>query len=303
MRSASLVAGDWGTSHLRLFLCDADGAVLERRTGPGAAEARNRFDEVFEALAGDWIRAQPDLPVILCGMVGSNFGWIEAPYVPCPARADQIAAQARRIGHRNIQIVPGLRCRNRFDAPDRLRGEETQILGVLPVLQAGTHVLCMPGTHTKWVLIEGGGIREFFTAATGEVFSLIKRHSVLVPQDESESLDEAAFAEAVAQVNRFPHAQWLHRVFECRSRRLAGELADGATAGFLSGLTIGSDVAGALPWLTESGSSGPIHVIGDQRLTSLYAKTLASHQRPTQTHDGEAAALAGLIHLKRLLHG
>lgn len=303
MRSASLVAGDWGTSHLRLFLCDADGAVLDRRTGPGAAEARNRFDTVFDTLACEWIRAQPDLPVILCGMVGSSFGWIEAPYVTCPARADQIAAQARRVGDRNIQIVPGLRCRNRFGAPDRLRGEETQILGALKTLQAGTQVLCMPGTHTKWVLIEGGGIKEFFTAATGEVFALLSRHSVLVPQEESERLDEAAFLEGLAEVNRFPHAQWLHRVFECRSRRLAGELADGAAAGFLSGLTIGSDVAGALPWLTESGSSGSIHLIGDQRLTTLYAKALAFHQRTTQIHDGETAALAGLIHLKRLLHG
>jgi 2-dehydro-3-deoxygalactonokinase len=295
MGPASAIAGDWGTSHLRLFLCDADGAILDRREGPGAAESRGRFEAVFDSLIANW----DPVPAMLCGMVGSNFGWIEAPYVSCPARAEQIASKTVRIGTRQVHIAPGLSCRNRFGAPDVLRGEETQILGVLDAVRAGVSLLCLPGTHTKWVLIEDGAVREFFTAVTGEVFALLKRHSVLVPEGQA---NDEAFAEGLAQVTRFPNAQWLHRAFESRSRRLSGELADEAAASFLSGLTIGSDVGGALQLLTGVRHDASVHVIGEPNLSALYVKALTSYGRKTQAHDGEAASLAGLLQLKRLLH-
>jgi 2-dehydro-3-deoxygalactonokinase len=295
MGPASVIAGDWGTSHLRLFLCDPDGAVLERRDGPGAAESRNRFDTVFDSLTANW---EP-VPALLCGMVGSNFGWVEAPYVSCPARAEQIASKATCIRDRQVHIAPGLRCRNRFGAPDVMRGEETQILGVLNEVGAGLNLLCLPGTHTKWVLIEDGAVREFFTAVSGEIFALLKRHSVLVPEGQA---NDEAFSEGLAQVTRFPNAQWLHRAFESRSRRLTGELSDDAAASFLSGLTIGSDVGGALQLLTGVRHEATVHVIGEPQLSALYAKALTCYGRKTQIHDGEAASLAGLLQLKRLLH-
>ena len=117
-------------------------------------------------------------------MVGSSFGWVEAPYVACPARARADrgkACVAMRDGR--VHIVPGLSCRNRLDAPDVLRGEETQILGALAGdsgARRGT-LLCLPGTHTKWVLLEDGhGARNSSPPSTGELFALLKRHSVLV---------------------------------------------------------------------------------------------------------------------------
>ena len=305
MPQASFVAGDWGTSNLRLFLCDAGGEVLERRAGPGAATSREQFPRVFDSLVSDWMSSHGPLPAILCGMVGSNFGWVEARYVRCPARPEQIASAAVCVNGRSVHIAPGLTCRNRFGAPDMLRGEETQILGLLekmPALRQGIHLLCLPGTHTKWIVLENGGVREFVTAATGEIFALLRSHSVLVPTESStEALDRTAFEKGLAQVDRFPRAQWLHRAFESRSRRLAGELADDAAAAFQSGLLIGSDVTGALQLFEGIADAEPVQLVGDPRLSALYSTALASHGRESLRHDGEAASLAGLIHLHRLL--
>jgi 2-dehydro-3-deoxygalactonokinase len=205
-----------------------------------------------------------------------------------------------------IHIVPGLTCRNRLGAPDVLRGEETQVLGSLhlqPDLRTGKHLLCLPGTHTKWVVLDDGSVTEFLTAPTGELFSLICDHSVLVADGTHAAVAPAAgagFEKALAESARFPHAQLLHRIFECRSRRLTGDLPPDAAAGYLSGLLIASDVRGALDLFGEP-AMRTIQVIGARALTNLYEKALAALSRETRSIDGNAAALAGLTHLHRLL--
>jgi 2-dehydro-3-deoxygalactonokinase len=306
MGRATLVAGDWGTSHLRLFLCDADGAVLDRISGPGATEVRDGFPDIFDSLLAEWTRHHGALPAVLCGMVGSSFGWAQAPYVACPARPEQIADACVELRGGRVHIVPGLSCRNRLDAPDLLRGEETQILGALhlkPALRRGRHLLCLPGTHTKWVVLEEGAVREFLTAPTGEIFALLCTHSVLVRDDGGDTtvVDGPAFEQGLAQFKRFPHADLLHRIFECRSRRLSGQLSAGAVAPYLSGLLIGSDVSGALQLLATEDFATTVHLIGSPQLTPLYATALASQGREGESVDGAAASVAGLVHLHQLL--
>ena len=123
---AAFVAGDWGTSNLTLALCDGVGQALETRKGPGAANSRGRFAEVFDELAADWFKAHGPLPSILCGMVGSAFGWREAPYLPCPADLHELAEDPIVV-REGVSIVPGMRCTNPLGAPDVMRGEETQL--------------------------------------------------------------------------------------------------------------------------------------------------------------------------------
>ena len=123
MADASFIAGDWGTSHLRLFLCDGDGRILERADAAGAAAAAGRFANLFDALVAPWQQRGGPLPAVLCGMVGSSIGWVEAPYVPCPAAPEQIAAACVALRDGAIHLVPGMSCRNRLDAPDVMRGE------------------------------------------------------------------------------------------------------------------------------------------------------------------------------------
>jgi 2-dehydro-3-deoxygalactonokinase len=308
MGAASFVAGDWGTSHLRLFLCDHDGLMLDSADGPGAAAAGGRFADIFERLLAPWQQRHGPLPAVLCGMVGSSIGWLQAPYVPCPALPEQIADACVPLRDGSVHIVPGLSCRNRFNAPDFLRGEETQILGALRLdakLHHGHHLLGLPGTHTKWVVLKDGAVEQFLTAPTGELFALLRDHSVLV-RDQSGVETEvggSAFEQGLAQFNQFPQAQLLHLLFECRARRLNGELSAPATAGFLSGLLIASDIAGALQALASFVTAATVHVIGSSALTRLYALGLAAHEYRAHAVDGVTASLAGLTQVRRQLAG
>jgi 2-dehydro-3-deoxygalactonokinase len=306
--SSTFVAGDWGTSHLRLFLCDDSGAVLESASGPGAAESRGEFAKVFDSLLARWTPHPEQLPAVLCGMVGSSIGWIQAPYLACPARPEDIATACATLRDGRIRIIPGLSCRNRLDAPDFMRGEETQILGALqlqPALRQGRRLLCLPGTHTKWVMLEDGAVIEFLTAPTGELFNLLRDHSVLV-RERGGAADSStpAFKLGLAQVDRFPQTQVLHRLFECRSRALDGELAPPEAASFLSGLLIASDIAGALDVFASSMVVRAVHLIGSPQLMELYAAGLGLQHCETSSTDGVLAAVAGLAQVRRqLTHG
>jgi 2-dehydro-3-deoxygalactonokinase len=305
MGAPALIAGDWGTTNLRLFLCDEDGVQLDTARGPGAAEVGGEFAAVFDSLTLGWQQQHGTLPTVLCGMVGSSIGWTQTSYVGCPARPAQIAEACVELRGGRIQIVPGLSCRNRLGAPDVMRGEETQILGALhlePRLREGRHLLCLPGTHTKWGVLENGAVTEFLTAATGELFALICDHSVLVGdgREHARALSGgASFEEGLAEFTRIPHTQLLHRIFECRSRRLTGELATGAAADYLSGLLIASDVSGAVELF--AGVAHTVCLIGTRALTALYGTALTRANRETVHVEGSAASLAGLARVHQLL--
>ncbi|HLZ96504.1 MAG TPA: 2-dehydro-3-deoxygalactonokinase [Steroidobacteraceae bacterium] len=305
MGGASFIAGDWGTSNLRLSLCDAQGTVLDGRTGPGAADSGGRFADILQSLTAPWQTSESPLPTVLCGMVGSNIGWTEAPYVACPVLPEDVADACVAMCGGRVHIVPGLSCSNRFNAPDFLRGEETQILGALHLVEAlrrERRLLCLPGTHTKWVVLQDGAVREFLTAPTGELFALLCEHGVLLRGNGRTSEHDAdAFLKGLAHFNQFPQAELLHRLFECRSRQLSGEFSLAEATGYLSGLLVASDVQGALSALTEPLAARSVYLIGAPELTRRYAAALGSHGRDTCAVDGSAASLAGLAQVHRRL--
>jgi 2-dehydro-3-deoxygalactonokinase len=310
MSTPSFIAGDWGTSHLRLTLCDERGRALAHRGGPGVAQRTADCPSTLAALIGPWREAHGTLPVILCGMVGSTIGWTPVPYLPCPARAEDLAHGVLGVGDGQgpqVQIVPGLSCRNRCGAPDVMRGEETQVLGALQLderLRRGRHLVCLPGTHTKWVHLDDGVVSEFTTAVTGELFAIVKQHSVLIrATDADPAADHEAYVRhAIAQTRAHGAASLVHLLFECRSRQLAGEFSPAQAAAYLSGLVVGADVAGALALLAAAEAT-PVTLIGTPQLTATYAIALAAHGcQPTQV-DGEAASLAGLTAIYERLHG
>lgn len=308
MGDAAFIAGDWGTTNLRLVLADAEGHAIASANGPGAAQAQARFPAVFDELTCAWQRRHGDLPAVLCGMVGSTIGWTNVPYVPCPAPPRQIAHRMARIEGRNVFIAPGLMCRNRFGAPDVMRGEETQILGALqstPSLQSGRHLLCLPGTHTKWVVLQDGVVREFLTSVTGELFAVLNDHSVLVRAEGSHNSPGSAFEAAMTHVRQHPEAALSQVLFECRSRQVLGELARDEAPGFLSGLIIGQDVLAAVRAFADVlRSANGITVVANSRLTNLYARTCAALDIGMGAVDGADASLAGLtlLHCLRTEH-
>jgi len=298
MDSSVTIFGDWGTSRLRLYLRQGK-MVLDRRDGPGISALTKSPRDTFLDLVGDWREAGP-FQALLCGMVGSRNGWQEAAYAPCPANAADIRERLLHLDADGlpVAIVPGLSCRNALGGPDVMRGEETQILGALslnPELAKGRHLLALPGTHTKWVVVEDGAIVSFLTAPVGEIYALLREHSILAkaaPGDGPESPE--GFARGVARIVEQGPARLPHLIFETRSRQLLDGLPKDEAMGFLSGLLIASDTATTSTWF---GDLGQVSLIGAPALSALYAQAIAAHGGTSVAVDGDAAVLAGLTTL------
>ena len=296
MSKAAFIAGDWGTSRLRLFLCDERGHVLARGEGEGASvlDCGGRFAAVVAA----WDKAHGVLPAVLGGMVGSTIGWKEVPYLKCPAKPDAIAGAALRFESdgRAIAILPGLSCTGTTGAPDVMRGEETQILGALRLrseLSKGRHILCMPGTHVKWVVVVDGAVVQFQTALSGELFELVRRHSVLARDSGEVDANSPAFAQGLDFARANEAADLLHLLFSTRSRVVTGQMPKADAASYLSGLVLGKDIGSARTLLDLK---SPVLLICTPGLAALYAKVLQAYDLTSAVIDGDEAALAGLVH-------
>jgi 2-dehydro-3-deoxygalactonokinase len=289
------LAVDWGTSNLRAWRLDGEGQPQERielalgvgRLEPGEAE------RCFETQVRPALSAR-ELPALMCGMIGSTLGWRVAPYLDCPASPGSMAGALLEASP-GVRIAPGLRCEG-LAGPDVMRGEETQVLGWLaarPERAAGRHILCLPGTHAKWVLIEAGAIMRFHTAMTGELYDLLGRHGVLkfaaVPADRA--FDAAAFDAGVAAAG--DGGALTARLFALRGLTLAGRLSAETGPDWLSGLLIGAEAAALWP-LMGGGAGEMVTLIGAGRLCDRYARALAAGGVSCRIADGEKAVLSGL---------
>lgn len=289
------IFGDWGTSRLRLYLRQGK-SVLDRRDGPGVGVLTKSPQETFLELVGDWREAGPS-GAILCGMVGSRIGWVEAPYAPCPATADDLRQRVLKIQADGlpVSIIPGLSCVNPLGGPDVMRGEETQILGALeldPTLKRGRHLLVLPGTHSKWTVVEDGAITGFLTAPVGETFALLREHSTLAAGVAADVQGSAkGFAMGLARIAEHGPALLPHLLFETRARQLLDALPGADAVGFLSGLLIGADAAAARQWF---GDLGQVTLIGAPALNEFYGQAIAAQGGHTVAIDGDSAVLAGL---------
>jgi 2-dehydro-3-deoxygalactonokinase len=274
----SLIGLDWGTSSLRAFLMTDGRAVETRHSRDGVQSLSGRADEferVFAAIAGDWLRRWPALPVVACGMVGSAQGWREAPYARCPVDARALAAHGARVASAagaEVLIAPGVLFEPAQGAPDVMRGEETQVAGALlqqPAWAAGATFL-LPGTHSKWVRVEGGCIVAVATAMTGELFALLRTQSILgrlmTPGDGH---DAGAFTRGLDAARA--EGGLLHQLFATRTLGLTDRLPRTGLADYLSGLLIGHELVHALD---AHDRTAPLVVVGEPALCARYAQAL-----------------------------
>ncbi|WP_282615003.1 2-dehydro-3-deoxygalactonokinase [Roseomonas gilardii] len=297
-RSPALIALDWGTSSLRAYLLGADGVVLDRR---GAAQgimqvADGDFAAAFEAVAGEWRRRWPDLESIACGMIGSAQGWVEAPYLPCPAGPEELAGGLVPVPGGALRVVPGVA--QYGESPNVMRGEETQIAGALalnPALRARS-LLVMPGTHSKWVTIGQGRIARFDTYMTGELFAVLRGHSILgrfardTPKPAEDAAADAAFLRGVRAVREGGHLAPL--LFSARALVLTGGLRPELSLDYLSGLLIGEELLCGLRGQGLDRAEGVV-LIGDPALCRRYREALALFG-VSEVREIEDAATAGL---------
>jgi 2-dehydro-3-deoxygalactonokinase len=294
MTEPAYVAVDWGTSSFRLWLVDRAGkALAERRSDEGMlAAAKAGFAAVLQShLAA--VEAPAHLPVLVCGMAGAKTGWVEAGYVDTPAPLAVILKQAARVPGeaRDIRILPGIAQRD-TKAPDVMRGEETQLLGALGLEAAGEALVCMPGTHSKWVHVNDGTVAGFSTFMTGELFSVVSRETILslaiAGADEAE--DVVSFKAAVKSAYEAP-AFAANLLFGARSRQLLFGGTPAAARETLSGTLIGVELAAGL---SGSVPKAGITLIASGRLATLYRLAFDALAVAVQPIDADEAVRRGL---------
>lgn len=286
-RYADWIAVDWGTSNLRAWAIRETEPVAEAHSDKGmSAVEAGGFEAALLEIIDPWLGAGRT-PVIACGMVGARQGWIEAPYaqVPCPpVGASSIEAPSKdpRI---EVTILPGL---SQSSPADVMRGEETQIAGYLAEAPEFEGILCMPGTHTKWVQVSAGEVVSFRTYMTGELFALISTQSVL-RHSMDDAFDMDSFPSAVRDGMADPQAL-AGRFFALRAEGLLKDLAPGAAKARLSGLLIGAELAAAKPyWLGQR-----LALLGTGKLNELYGRALAAEGVMPEHVDVTSVTLAGL---------
>lgn len=292
------IAVDWGTSNLRVWGVDAGGALTFANSsdkGMGKLEPSAFPAALAEVVAG---HVEPDgapLDVLVCGMAGARQGWLEAPYVETPADLGSLAARAVRPdmpGSRLApRILPGI-CQRRAGAEDVMRGEETQLLGLSRLLNGFSGVVVMPGTHSKWVELDHDIVRRFATAMTGELFEVLRTHSVLrhsaggeAGGPERDEGFDAGLDTGLARPDRL-----MSELFKVRTRSLLSGQSAPWCSGFLSGLLIGAEIGGQREWA----AGGDIPLIGSAALCALYARGFGRLGITTRLVDATEATLAGL---------
>lgn len=286
------IAVDWGTTNRRAYLLDGSGSCTDEfEDGRG----------ILSVAAGDFPTAVAevrsrlgDKSLLLGGMVGSNRGWIEAPYVACPAGLEEISGALVWAGDREA-IIPGVSYLGEGRA-DVMRGEEVQLLGaVASGLVPRDCLVCHPGTHNKWVLLSGGKIISFRTVMTGEIFSLLKEHSILADLLQRDVAPQPAFFAGAG--HGLVRDDIASELFAIRARVLLGQSPKDDAAAFTSGLLIGADVRIGL----GDGDWSEVIVMGRPELTSLYAVVLREAGVDCVEMDGEQCFLAGAKAIAKMM--
>jgi 2-dehydro-3-deoxygalactonokinase len=291
---------DWGSTRLRAYALAGDSRILQARhadTGVFSVD-KGQFESTLRALIGDWLDRVPDIEICAAGMVGSANGWAEAPYVCTPASTQALREQVLHVPfqHSNhiLKIIPGVRHGMGAEV-DVMRGEETQIFGVLGGLKDA--LLCLPGTHCKWVIVRDGAIVDFRTHYTGELYQwLATQSSVSKVLDPSAAFDAGAFDEAAQCAMQNP-SDLLNQVFTLRASVVARERTGAQAASAAQGALIGSDVANGLQYLRRKmGIFSRIALVGNATLNAHYLRVLNMQGIETTAHDADAT-VSGLTRI------
>jgi 2-dehydro-3-deoxygalactonokinase len=284
---------DWGTSRVRAYLVDGETIAERVEADEGvSALAKGQHAHVFRRLCGSWLDREGELPVALVGMVGSREGWVEAPYAACPAAPADVARAMiavdlgeGRIGH----IVPGLSCEPSAGAVDVMRGEETLAFGA----GVDNGLICLVGTHPKWVEMRDGRVNRFATYLTGEMYALLRHHS-MVGRPATEPEDPAGFElglDAAERNGAGGRVGLLHLLFGARAATVTRRLPSAALGPYISGLLTGDEINGAFAQFEKPET---LTVIADQGRADIFARALARYGVRAVPKSPTEALIAGL---------
>jgi 2-dehydro-3-deoxygalactonokinase len=291
VRDVRLIAIDWGTSSARAYALDDRGQVVSERNAPFGVQriSDGQFAGALSALCGGEVPA--GVPLIASGMIGSRQGWVEAPYCECPAGFDAIAATLTRVPGAQLRIVPGMLCRDVEGIPDVIRGEETQVFGALSASIGVRQVIVLPGTHSKWVIAGPDGIETFASFMTGELYAVLREHSILGRLAVARVDDDGAALDRGVRHSLRHQASLMHDLFSARTLVLTKALAPSGVADYLSGLLLGAEIAAARVWLGRNGlGREPVMLLGDAALLTRYRRALALAEIESASGPSDAAA-------------
>ena len=297
MNELEWIAVDWGTSNLRAFAMSSSDQILDRaqsERGMASLNSPDEFESALVSLIDSWLpKSGGQISVISCGMVGAKQGWIEAPYqpVPCSPSTEKMTEAPVNDERFRFLICPGVK--QSSPKSDVMRGEETQIAGLLRHSPGFSGLICLPGTHSKWVKLENGEIVEFQTFLTGELFELLSTKSVLRFSigDLSGDSDSDVFLRAVSEAISDP-ASISATLFSIRADDLLQKSGAASARSRLSGLLIGWELAAAQKWW--AGDEPEIAIIGSSRVGKAYRKTLSVMGAQPELMDIEFMTLGGL---------
>lgn len=293
------VLADWGTSNLRVWIISVESGEKKQilsSLGAGRLEP-NQFYGIIKSIlveAGVKPPTAGRIPVLICGMAGSRNGWKEANYLPVPISCFQVLESPVYIQTEDLDvyILPGLAQYNKV-TPDVMRGEETQLLGLCVHSPNFSGLVCLPGTHSKWVLLERGVVRSFQTAMTGELFALLAQHSVLrhvIGKNDFFDAEETHFKEGVLVGYNHPE-RIIFDIFSVRAKGLLWPHTGGEAAAHLSGILIGGEISAAS---NGRGQKEPCALIATGRMHLLYKKAFNYLKYDIEEFDADLLAQTGL---------
>lgn len=295
------IVADWGTTRFRGYLIENETILDQVSSDEGVSALRKgEHREVFLRQCGHWLEAEPKAPVLLVGMVGSREGWQEAPYAACPAGPAEIARALIPVdlaNGRKAHIIPGLFCEPAPGAADVMRGEETLVLGA----GVANGLVCSAGTHPKWILMRDGRVERFATYMTGEMYALLREHS-MIGRPATEPADQKGFDMGLDAAQRNGGADGatrvglLHLLFGARAAVVSGRMASNLLAPYLSGLLTGDEINGSI---AQFGRPASVTVLADHSRADLYAHALGRLGITTELKNPQEALLAGLARIVR----
>ena len=290
-----MIAVDWGTSNFRAFRLDENGRILDRRSSPlgilrmGSAG----FTEILRSQTAPWLHGG-EKRILLCGMVGSRQGWVEAPYLPCPVGLADLAAAVVKIPFDGAEVllVPGVAGTSSDGIPEVMRGEETEAMGIMDTCN-GEGLVCFPGTHSKWIQLHDRKIASFITYMTGELYEALRTNTILKrTMVASAPFNEAAFLRGIER--SASSGGLLRHLFGVRTLTLMNQLDEETSPSYLSGLLIGHEVRSAMP------QPSLVHLVGAAGLCSYYELAIQKCGGTVTVEDEDAAA-RGLTAIGRRL--
>ena len=289
------IAVDWGTTNLRIWHCDQTGNVLDEtkvQMGMGTLGA-SEYEGVLISHINSYLSAEVITEVLVCGMAGARQGWQDAGYLnaPCPPPTCDQAVKVKTSDPRIlVHILPGIK---QTDPADVMRGEETQIAGYLNNTPDYNGLICLPGTHSKWVSVENTKVAEFQTFMTGEIYDLLSRNSVLKHSVSSNGFSHSDFVEAAKSA--FTNtADVSSQLFRLRAQHLVHDTDPDVLRARLSGILIGQEIAA----MKDSWRSLPITLIGEDALCALYKTALGAVGKTVDLNPSMAPTLRGLIAIR-----